>query len=120
MVSIRSAFVAASFAARATAATTKINVGQSGLSFSPNSVTASMGDTLEFHFFPQNHSVVMGDFNNACQPASSGGFYSGFMPTSSGEAVRSLPLGPYLFSVTSSRHCPISTVQPDTNVSYRH
>ncbi len=71
----------------ATAATVRIDVGQSGLTFSPNSATAAKGDIIEFHFHPINHSVVMGDFSNPCKPAQTGGFYSGFMPTSSGENV---------------------------------
>ena len=74
-------------AASATAATVRIDVGENGLAFTPNNVTAAMGDMLEFHFHPINHSVVMGDFSNPCQPATTGGFFSGFMPTSSGENV---------------------------------
>jgi len=60
------------------AATVTIAVGQNGLSFSPNSVTANVGDIIEYQFFPPNHSVVMGDFNNPCAPATQGGFFSGF------------------------------------------
>jgi plastocyanin len=72
---------------RVGATTIRIEVGQTGLTFSPNNITAAVGDILEYHFHPPNHSVVMSDFNNPCQPASSGGFYSGFMPVSSGESV---------------------------------
>lgn len=57
------------------------------LDFQPANVNASAGDILEFHFGPNNHSVVMGDMDNPCQPASDGGFYSGFLPVSSGESV---------------------------------
>ncbi|KAJ2967809.1 hypothetical protein NQ176_g9489 [Zarea fungicola] len=71
----------------ATAKTIRVDVGQTGLSFTPDTITASIGDTLEYHFHPLNHSVVMGDFANPCQPAKTGGFFSGFMPVSSGEAV---------------------------------
>lgn len=56
--------------------------------FNPSSVNASVGDILEFHFLPNNHSVVMGNFSNPCQPASTGGFYSGFLPANEGENVR--------------------------------
>lgn len=59
-------------AAAATAKTVVINVGQSGLSFSPDSSTASVGDTLEFHFFGSIHSAVQGDFSTPCQMSSSG------------------------------------------------
>lgn len=75
-------------AASASAATIRIDVGQnSALAFTPNSVTAAKNDTLEFHFHSLNHSVVQGDFSNPCKPVSTGGFFSGFMPTSSGENV---------------------------------
>ncbi len=60
------------------------------LKFEPNTTTADVGDVLEFHFMPHNHSVVLGDFTDACQPAKEGGFYSGFFAVSEGEAVRCL------------------------------
>jgi plastocyanin len=72
------------------AATIKITA-QTSLKFDPDSVTASAGDVLEFHFQPQNHSVAMGEFdsiNGPCVPSNTGGFFSGYMPTSSGENVR--------------------------------
>ena len=49
----------------------------------------NLGDVLEFHFMPKNHSVVMGDFDSPCMPAASGGFSSGFLPTNSSENVSS-------------------------------
>jgi len=56
----------------AVAKTVVINVGQSGLSFSPDSSTADVGDVLEFHFFSSIHSAVSGDFSSPCQMSSSG------------------------------------------------
>ncbi|TVY88760.1 hypothetical protein LAWI1_G007640 [Lachnellula willkommii] len=35
-----------------------IDVGEDGLTFSPNSTTAAIGDTIEFHFYPEKHSVA--------------------------------------------------------------
>ncbi len=75
-----------STAALASAATHIINVGQSGLTFSPSSTTAAQGDTLIFQFFGGPHSVVSGDFASPCKPVSSDGFFSGAM-TSSGQNV---------------------------------
>ncbi|KAJ9138435.1 hypothetical protein NKR23_g8469 [Pleurostoma richardsiae] len=92
--------VAVSLALQASAKTIRINVGESGLAFSPSSVTAAKGDVLEYHFFPINHSVVAGDFSNPCAPSSSGGFFSGFMPTKSGENAN-------VFSVTVNDTNPI-------------
>lgn len=57
-----------------------VDVGEDGLAFNPSSLTVAMGDKVEFHFFPPDHSVVQGSFANPCQP-SSGGFFSGFFPT---------------------------------------
>ncbi|KID92013.1 extracellular serine-rich protein [Metarhizium guizhouense ARSEF 977] len=77
-------------AAAAAAATIRIDVGEGGaFTFSPDTIKAGAGDTLDFHFYPLNHSVVMGDFSNPCAPAKTGGFFSGFMPVSSGEATNS-------------------------------
>lgn len=70
-------------------ATIRIDVGRDGaLAFNPSTVTAMVGDVLEYHFFANNHSVVQGAFDTPCAPVTSGGFFSGFMPTSgSGENV---------------------------------
>lgn len=72
--------------ARLTAAETIVIEGGNTY-FQPSSVNASVGDILEFHFLPNNHSVVMGDWSSPCQPASTGGFYSGFLPADSGQNV---------------------------------
>lgn len=80
MPSIRNVLLATASAGSALAATHTVTVGKSGLTFDPNVITAAQGDILEFHFYAQNHSVVMGVRGDGCQPASSGGFFSGFMP----------------------------------------
>ena len=79
-----SATIAVLAAAAASAATIRVDVGKSGLTFSPSTITAAKGDILDFHFFPINHSVVAGDFNSPCRPATTGGFFSGFVPVKSG------------------------------------
>ncbi|KAK3378830.1 extracellular serine-rich protein [Lasiosphaeria ovina] len=65
---------------QASADTIKVAVGKSGLTFDPNSITAKVGDVVEFNFYAKNHSVVGGDFLNPCKPAE-GSFFSGFFPT---------------------------------------
>ncbi|KAK4446999.1 hypothetical protein QBC34DRAFT_440500 [Podospora aff. communis PSN243] len=75
----------AAITALATAAKIEIAVGKDGLVFSPSSVTAAMGDVIEYQFFPPTHSVIMGDFNNPCMPAATGGFFSGGFTTSNGQ-----------------------------------
>lgn len=63
----------------AVAKTIEIDVGKSGFTFSPDSATADVGDTLEFHFFGSIHTAVQGDFSTPCQEGSlsSTGFNSG-------------------------------------------
>ena len=78
MLSLRSIVAVAAAVTGASAKTIQVMVGKSGLNFSPDTITADMGDTIEFLFFSSIHSVAMGDFSSACQPAKSGGFYSGF------------------------------------------
>ncbi|KAK2597138.1 hypothetical protein N8I77_013004 [Diaporthe amygdali] len=46
--------------------------------FDPANTTADVGDILEFHFKAHNRSIVMGDYDRPCEPAATGGFYSGF------------------------------------------
>lgn len=84
-ISALSALAVAAYARLAAAETIIIESGNTY--FQPSNVNASVGDVLEFHFLPNNHSVVMGDFSSPCEPASTGGFYSGFLPSSKGENV---------------------------------
>jgi len=70
------------------AKTIQMNVADNNgnLVFQPESITASVGDMVEFAFYPRDHSVVQGDYSKACQPLS-GGFYSGYFPVSKGPGV---------------------------------
>lgn len=69
----------AAFSGGVSATVIPVAVGQSGLSFSPSSVMAQVGDVIEYQFFPPNHSVVMGGgLGSPCSPATTGGFFSGF------------------------------------------
>lgn len=78
--------VVAALAAGALGKVVTVNVAQGGLTFSPNNIKADKGDTLEFHFYPNSHSVVQGDGSKACQPVA-GGFYSGVVKSSGGMNV---------------------------------
>jgi len=71
----------------ASAVTHIVDVGKNGLAFTPNSTKAAVGDIVEFHYFPKDHSVVQTSFAAPCQFNLPNPFFSGFMPTSSGEAV---------------------------------
>ncbi|EEU38635.1 uncharacterized protein NECHADRAFT_9445, partial [Fusarium vanettenii 77-13-4] len=80
----------------ASAATHKVEVGKGGLNYNPNTIKATKGDIIEFHF-DSMHTVTAGDFNKPCTPAASGGFYSGDLP---GE-------GNSFFSITVNNTDPI-------------
>ncbi|KAL7942233.1 Cupredoxin [Trichoderma barbatum] len=75
----------ATLSAVASAKTVRIDVGKSPFTFTPNDIKADVGDILEFHYHPINHSVVAADFAAPCKPKAEGGFYSGWFPTKSGE-----------------------------------
>lgn len=51
-----------------TGTTHTIAVGSSGHKFTPGETRAEVGDTLEFRFYPVDHWVIQGDFDNPCIP----------------------------------------------------
>jgi plastocyanin len=96
-------------AAAVSAKTINIKVGESGLTFSPNSTTAEVGDQVVFTFYPQDHNVVQATFADPCQ-AMAGGFYSGFQSTKSGPAPMSFELTinsttPIWYFCGQGKHC---------------
>jgi len=93
--------IALALAAAASATTIPITVGKGGLVFSPSSVTAAVGDILEFEFYPGDHSVAQGTFAAPCsQGTLTTGFYSGFMQVATGP-------GSQVFQVTVKDTNPI-------------
>jgi len=93
---------AASTTAAAAAGVHTVTVGANGnLAFSPNSITAAVGEIVEFHFFPPQHSVAQSSFAAPCTPFSNGtSFFSGGMTTSSGENANT-------FQITINNTAPI-------------
>lgn len=96
----------------------RISVGSTtannGLQFEPENVVAEIGDTIEFHFLPKNHTVVQSSFDKPCEPLADGsGVFSGFnFATSQGEApdvfaftVSSKEPFWYYCSQTAGNHC---------------
>lgn len=71
-----------------------IHATDDGFSIVNGGSDAVAGDILEFHFLSQNHSVVMGDPSTPCHPVATGGFFSGFLPTTLGENVPPTPSPP--------------------------
>jgi plastocyanin len=65
-------------------ATHTVAVGRGGLRFEPNNIFAEIGDIVEYHYLPKNHSVAQSSFANPCVPSGDDAFFSGFMPTADG------------------------------------
>lgn len=62
-----------------------VNVGKNGaLRYDPDNISgAQQGDTVTYHFFAKNHSVVQSSFDDPCHPLKGGGFFSAFVPDTS-------------------------------------
>ncbi|EKD16695.1 uncharacterized protein L3040_001436 [Drepanopeziza brunnea f. sp. 'multigermtubi'] len=68
-------------AAGAFAAMIDVKVGSGGLTFDPDVFTASIGDSVVFHFYSGSgsHNVVSGAFDSPCMP-NTDAFFSGIIP----------------------------------------
>ena len=65
-----------------------VDVGKGGLIFSPNNITAEKGDSIQFTFYPQSHTVVESTFDKPCNYKSGGIFSGDGFLTSNGPSVR--------------------------------
>ena len=54
-----------------------VSVGKDGLVFTPDTITARVGEQITFQFFPKNHTVGSADFDNPCKPAKENPLFSG-------------------------------------------
>jgi plastocyanin len=102
-----------------------VSVGKDGLVFTPDTITAKVGEEIEFQFFPKNHSVVQADFNNPCNP-SEGGIFSGFIPSPAGAANKTFtitvkddkPIWLYCAALLPKPHCAqgmVAVINPPAN-----
>ena len=64
----------------------EVSVGDGGLVFDPDTVSAAVNDQVRFTFYPRNHSVAESPYDAPCTPKDAG-IFSGYMPVSSGEGV---------------------------------
>lgn len=71
------------------AKTISVSVGKDGLLFTPDSITAEKGDTVEFTFYPQSHNVIESTFDKPCNYKSGGIFSGTSFSTTSGASVGS-------------------------------
>jgi plastocyanin len=97
--------LAASFGSLASAATQKVAVGSGGLKYAPSSLTAAVGDTIEFDFSGVMHDVVQSTFESPCSPSSGGFFVS---PQSSSGVTFTITVNdtnPIYFYCSVASHC---------------
>ncbi|KAF1353534.1 hypothetical protein BDV97DRAFT_291157 [Delphinella strobiligena] len=76
-----------------------VDVGDATNKFSPDVLTANVGDIISFRFFPANHSVVQAEYGFPCIPLSTMNtsalsFFSGFFP------IASMPSNPPIWNLT--------------------
>lgn len=94
------------------------------IKFNPENVTAAVGDTVTFHYWPKNHSVVQSSFAKPCEPLANG-FWSGFVPTSDATAVANTTFtytvtnasAPVWFYCSQGKHCQagmVGAINPPT------
>ncbi|KAF5020029.1 hypothetical protein F66182_7965 [Fusarium sp. NRRL 66182] len=71
-----------------TGVTHSVNAGLGGLRFDPDNVVAEVGDVVEWHFLPLNHTIAQSSFGEPCEPLAGGtGFFAGFnFETAKGQA----------------------------------
>ncbi|KAI9772616.1 MAG: hypothetical protein M1839_002429 [Geoglossum umbratile] len=48
--------------------TINVDVGKGGLIITPDTITAAVGDHVQFAFYPTGHTVTSSDFNTPCSP----------------------------------------------------
>ncbi|EKD16182.1 uncharacterized protein L3040_009583 [Drepanopeziza brunnea f. sp. 'multigermtubi'] len=105
------AAVAAAAAATSSASPVhSVTVGKSGLVFDPSTITAQVGDKIEFHFFPSRHSVAQSSFAKPCEPLNATSFFSGGVTTAAGENANTFTITvndtkPIWFYCAAPGHC---------------
>lgn len=97
-----------------TGTTHSVVAGRSGLHFDPENVVAQVGDVVEWHFLPNNHSVAQSSFGKPCVPDADlpAPFFSGFQPIATGQAPNVFQIvvedaNPiwYYCAQTANNHC---------------
>jgi hypothetical protein len=73
-----------------TGVTHTVVAGLAGLHYDPDNVVANIGDIVEYHYLPKNHSVVQSSFDKPCFPINDQAIFSGFVPIAEGQSVRDL------------------------------
>ncbi|OBT54677.1 hypothetical protein VE04_05687 [Pseudogymnoascus sp. 24MN13] len=104
-----------------------VTVGDNNaIAFSPDTITAAVGSSIEFVFFPPIHSVTQSTFESPCAPLANGtGFWSGAITTASGQNANVFTLivndtNPIWFFCATPLHCETGmagVINPSSNAS---
>ncbi|KFZ14692.1 hypothetical protein V501_03116 [Pseudogymnoascus sp. VKM F-4519 (FW-2642)] len=104
-----------------------VSVGDNNaIAFSPDTITAAVGSSIEFIFFPPIHSVTQSTFESPCAPlANRTGFWSGAFTTASGQNANIFTLtindtNPIWFFCATPSHCETGiarVINPSSNGS---
>lgn len=78
------------------------------LGYSPEAITAAMGDMVVFQFMQKNHTATQSTFDEPCKKME-GGMDSGFMPNPDGKTD-------VLWNMTVSTTEPLCTIPVDHTV----
>ncbi|ORY80958.1 Cupredoxin [Protomyces lactucae-debilis] len=109
----------------------EVSVGETDLTFNPDTINAAVGDRVMFVFYPKNHSVVQSTFDKPCVrlPANGStpaGIFSGYMPTAANASFLSTytilinDTKPLWFYCSQGTHCKAGmsmVVNPPNSVS---
>lgn len=92
----------------ASGAVQTVKVGENGgVTFSPNKITAAVGDKVEFQFFPVTHSVAQAAFDAPCVPSGDTAFFSGGITSGPKSGKRQASTDITTFTVTVNDTKPI-------------
>jgi plastocyanin len=89
----------------------QVDVRKGGLTFTPNQLTAAVGDAIQFNFNPKNRLVTQSTFAAPCMYMPNGAD-SGFMPVAAGAAtaptymVAVTAMTPLWFYCRQAKYCP--------------
>ncbi|KAF3907957.1 hypothetical protein ABW21_db0207047 [Orbilia brochopaga] len=105
---MRSLIILTALTTAASAATFTVDIN--GLAFSPDSITAAVGDTVTFTFAGGNHTVTESTFDDPCNPLANG-FNSGWTGSSSETfTITVTSTAPIYFMCAAPGHCKAGMV----------
>ncbi|KAL9116958.1 MAG: hypothetical protein Q9187_006511 [Circinaria calcarea] len=103
-----------------------VTVGLGGrLLFNPQTIFAPVGATVQFAYYPQNHSVAQSSFESPCAPLDNG-IFSGYVPVSANQSLTSFVISindtnPIYLYCSQMQHCQagmVAIINPSATESF--